>query len=446
MGLTALPAAARTPAPAQSPSPAPPSASRCDIPPGLEDDPQEQALHAHCLDEVNRIQNEKGKLADSLALAMGSRESLQQMLAQTRSAIDANQQRLAQLKQQIDDLARQDAALQKQIAATRARLQQRRENLKAYLRRSYEDGSSVLTAVFDSRGISDFLRRATEMLQVQAFGRNMVNAVKAEETKLAQQMAQLQANEQRTKAQQAALAQAQGQLINDEVRESIILAELNQSIQDAQREMVDADGQTADLVARIVAAEIEREDELIAAANDAAWQAAQAWMAANNADYVNAPGHSTKYAMIWPAQTGTITQGFGCTDYSPEPAPPQGYSCPVPHFHSGVDVANRSGTAIYAADDGVVVAAEDSMLGSHEIGYGKHVIIAHHNGVMTLYGHLEGWTVKVGDHVKQGQLIGLMGSTGMSSGPHLHFEVRVNNVPVNPTPYLPPNGPNAFRQ
>jgi murein DD-endopeptidase MepM/ murein hydrolase activator NlpD len=90
--------------------------------------------------------------------------------------------------------------------------------------------------------------------------------------------------------------------------------------------------------------------------------------------------------------------------------------------------------------------ASDSVLGNKEIGYGKHVIVVHRNGVMTLYGHLEGWTVKPGDTVQQGQVIGLMGSTGNSTGPHLHFEVRVNDAPTDPAAYLPPRGPNDFRQ
>jgi murein DD-endopeptidase MepM/ murein hydrolase activator NlpD len=144
--------------------------------------------------------------------------------------------------------------------------------------------------------------------------------------------------------------------------------------------------------------------------------------------------------MIWAAQKGVISQGFGPTDFTMEPP---GFG--APHFHTGVDVAAQSGTPIFAADDGVVATAETSMLGNQIVGYGRHVIIAHHNGVMTLYGHLDGYIVKPGDRVTQGQLIGVMGSTGMSTGPHLHFEVRVNNVPTDPSPYLPPFGPNDFK-
>lgn len=440
-----LPVAARSapprPAPSPSPSPTPSPAARCPIPAGLEDDPQERQLQKHCIDELQRIQDEKSKLSSSLALAVGSSQSLQEMLDQTRTAIRDNRDRLAKLQAQIDELTAREAATQRQIAQTRQRLADRRRAFETFLRRSYERQPNLLSSILDSHGVSDFLRRATQMVQIQAFGRDLVNAVRAEEARLAQQIAQLHADQDQAGRHKDQLTQAQEQLVNNQIRESLILRQLNQSINDAQHELVSADSQTADLVARIVEAEVQREDELIQAANDAAWQAAQAWMASNNADFTASVGHSTKYPMIWPAQKGVITQPFGPTDYAPEPP---GFG--AAHFHSGIDVANSAGTEIYAADDGVIAAAADSMLGSHEIGYGKHVIIAHHNGVMTLYGHLEGWVVKVGDRVQQGQLIGFMGSTGMSSGPHLHFEVRINNTPTDPAPYLPPHGPNSFRQ
>ena len=236
--------------------------------------------------------------------------------------------------------------------------------------------------------------------------------------------------------------------MGEEARMALILAELKGSIKDAQTELADADQQTADLVAKIVEAQIERQDQLIAAANEATWRAAEAWMASHNAVFTPSPNHSTKYPMVWPAASGSITQPFGCTSYTFEPAPPQGYSCPsgTSHFHTGIDVANAAGTPIRAADDGVVAVTDDSMLGSHEIGYGKHVILVHRNGVMTLYGHLQGWVVNVGDTVTQGQVIGFMGSTGNSTGPHVHFEVRINDTPDDPSPFLPPNGPNDFHQ
>lgn len=96
-------------------------------------------------------------------------------------------------------------------------------------------------------------------------------------------------------------------------------------------------------------------------------------------------------------------------------------------YHNGVDIANSVGTPVLAADSGRVV----SVL-IENYGYGHHIIVDHGNGMRTLYGHLSGILVNVGDNVSRGQQIGLMGSTGRSTGSHLHFTVFSGSVAVNP--------------
>jgi murein DD-endopeptidase MepM/ murein hydrolase activator NlpD len=151
--------------------------------------------------------------------------------------------------------------------------------------------------------------------------------------------------------------------------------------------------------------------------------------------FPSSAGHSTKYRLIWPNPTGVITQGFGPSSLGFEPS-----FAGFAHFHTGVDVASPQGTPILAADDGVV-----ALVGSGTTGYGNYVVIAHAGGVTTLYGHLLAATVRQGDRLSQGQVIGLEGSTGNSTGPHVHFEVRVNGLPIDPLPYLPPGAPSTFR-
>jgi len=99
-------------------------------------------------------------------------------------------------------------------------------------------------------------------------------------------------------------------------------------------------------------------------------------------------------------------------------------------MHAGVDMAGPRGTPIYSTADGVVIAAE------RERGYGNVVKIRHDFGLETVYGHLSRIRVNVGQQVSRGVQIGDMGSTGRSTGSHLHYEVRVNDQPVNPMTYL----------
>ena len=99
-------------------------------------------------------------------------------------------------------------------------------------------------------------------------------------------------------------------------------------------------------------------------------------------------------------------------------------------LHTGVDFGASEGTPIHAAEAGTVVSA--GWMG----GYGNATVIQHAGSLATLYGHQSAILVSVGQHVSRGQIIGRVGCTGACTGPHLHYEVRVNGTPVNPVPYL----------
>lgn len=104
----------------------------------------------------------------------------------------------------------------------------------------------------------------------------------------------------------------------------------------------------------------------------------------------------------------------------------------TPPVHNGIDIAGRSGFPIYAADSGVIVYS-----GWSDRGYGNLIVIDHDSGWQSFYAHLlDGSMLPCGSNVQKGQLIASMGNTGMSTGPHLHFELRLNGMPVNPWQYL----------
>ena len=107
------------------------------------------------------------------------------------------------------------------------------------------------------------------------------------------------------------------------------------------------------------------------------------------------------------------------------------YSDHEPHFHRGVDIASAEGHPVVASADGKVVYT-----GYDERGYGNLIVIDHGHGLRTFYGHLASTLTKAGDFVQRGEEIGLVGSTGKSTGPHLHYEVRIFDKPVNPENYM----------
>lgn len=136
----------------------------------------------------------------------------------------------------------------------------------------------------------------------------------------------------------------------------------------------------------------------------------------------------------YPLSSFVETQPFGCTNVSIEAAVP---GCPG-GFHTGLDLADPQGTPIYAAGAGLAYAFQDPQR------YGNHVIVVHPGGYETVYGHMVRTAVSWGEPVVAGQLIGFVGSTGNSTGPHVHFEVRFAGVPTDPKPYLGGSPPEPF--
>jgi murein DD-endopeptidase MepM/ murein hydrolase activator NlpD len=123
---------------------------------------------------------------------------------------------------------------------------------------------------------------------------------------------------------------------------------------------------------------------------------------------------------LWPVE-GRVASSFGERE---DPINGEGA------FHSGIDIDAPYGTPVRAAGDGDVTDAEMAA------GYGREVVIDHGHYLLTVYGHLSAFAVFPGQHVTRGQVIGYVGQSGRATGPHLHYEVRVHNVPVNPHKYL----------
>lgn len=129
--------------------------------------------------------------------------------------------------------------------------------------------------------------------------------------------------------------------------------------------------------------------------------------------------------------SGMETQPFGPTDVAIEP--PMVYQGLLyPHFHTGIDIAAPLLAPVHAAAPGVVVEAGPEMVNGQLAGYGNLVIVAHADGYMSLYGHLDRILVSDGQRVAKGEVIGLEGSTGNSTGPHVHFEIRHNGELLDP--------------
>jgi murein DD-endopeptidase MepM/ murein hydrolase activator NlpD len=122
-----------------------------------------------------------------------------------------------------------------------------------------------------------------------------------------------------------------------------------------------------------------------------------------------------------------VTQAFGCTNLELEPFDP---SCPSHHTHTGIDLAARMGAEVFSATAGTVITGYDGG------GAGNFVRVLVDDHVRILYCHLSAFTVATGDVVTPGELIGLVGASGLATGPHVHLQVDIDGQPVDPTWYL----------
>jgi len=382
---------------------------------------------------IEQIRAQLGSnLADALAAQQQLRQSLQDNAAQ-QAQVAA---KIEEVKAKIADLDQQIAQDQRQEAWVSQRIDTERAQLRQLARAAYESPGSVLVVLAQSRSLSDLFTRVADL--------NVAGSRAAViKSSLSSDLADLQrliAKEQSERDEQIALrGQLDVQLVQLkalEAQQQKAMADLEVKIAQTRSEMYLLNRQSAQLAQAVTDMLQQQQDAIIAAAMQSVWAQLQLWLQTNNVGQIpTSAGHSTKYRFIWPEPTSQISQGFGPTTFWFEP-PYAGY----PHFHTGIDLVAPFGSPVYAADDGLV-----ALVGSSSSGYGNYVVIAHAGGFDTLYGHLSTALVKVGQKVTQGTVVGLEGSTGNSTGPHLHFELRIGQRPVDPTPYLPPGAPSAFR-
>jgi murein DD-endopeptidase MepM/ murein hydrolase activator NlpD len=400
-------------------------------------DPLAAQLQAQ-LQQQAALDDTVNSLTSELQAARDSQKSLRALVAANQGAITQTLHQLAAAEQRYSDASSREATERANAAAARHRAALDKDLLAIYLRLGYETHDSLLSYLLSSASISELLSRAADVSHVVHRSADLVNQIKADISEA--DAAEAQAAADAVLAQQAtAELQAQDQTLQQQTQHARdLIAQLGAQAAATAHEISAANGQSLAVAQSIAETRLNELDQTIAAAEQAAWQEASFYLQNHLGSLPpgigippSEPVNPNGTQLIWPAHGVNITQPFGPSAYPFEP-PFGGY----PHFHTGIDLAGPLGTPIVAAADGVVAVAEVST-----VGYGNHVIIAHANGLLTLYGHLETMLVHQGDVVKAGQLIGLLGSTGNSTGPHCHFEVRINGQPVDPRPFLPALAP-----
>ncbi len=377
----------------------------------------------------------RAQLGSNLADAMAAQQQLKQSLIDNTNQQHEVQGQIADAQQQIDDLDVQIAASQVREAMLGQRIDSERAQLAELARAIYTAPTSVLVILGQAQSLSDLLTRISDLNVAGSRAADVKQQLASDLTQQQAERTQQQADRDAQVILKDQLASELAQLRKLHKQQVKSMRQLQAKIDETRWEIAVLRSQSAKLAQAMADMLQQQEDAIIAAAMQAVWTQVQLWSQSNNVGQIPASaGHSTKYRFIWPEPKAQISQGFGPSHLVLEP-PYAGYA----HFHTGIDLVEPFGSPVYAADDGVV-----ALVGSSSQGYGRYVVIAHSGGLDTLYGHLSTALVKVGQLVVQGQTIGLEGSTGNSTGPHLHFELRIKQQPIDPTPYLPPGAPSAF--
>jgi len=372
------------------------------------------------------------QLADALAAQQQLTQSLQDNAAQqdvTRAKIADAQDRIADLEDQIARSQRREAELQRRIDTERAQM-------RSLARAIYVQPGSVLVVLGEAQSLSDLITRIADLASAGARAGKLKDKLASDlGDQRAERFKQQVARDQEVQLRDQ-LNVNLAQLKDLQAKQEAAKHQLEIKIAQTQHELYVLSTQDPTLALAITDELQREEDAIIAAAMQSVWTQVQLWSQSNSVGQIpTSPGHSTRYRFIWPEPSAQVSQPFGPSSYWFEPAY-GGY----PHFHTGIDLVEPLGSPVLAADDGIV-----ALVGSGTTGYGNYVVIAHAGGLDTLYGHLSAALVKPGQTIGQGQTIGLEGSTGNSTGPHLHFELRINQKPVDPSPYLPPGAPSGFK-
>jgi murein DD-endopeptidase MepM/ murein hydrolase activator NlpD len=378
----------------------------------------------------------RAQLGSNLADAVAAQQQLQQSLQDNATQQAAVQGKIADVQQKIADLETQIAYAQRREAMLSQRIDAERQQLAQLARAVYVAPTSPLVVLAESRSLGDLLSRLADLNVAGSQATDVKNS-------LAQDLAALRVERQKEQDARDEEIKQRNQLTDElaqlqalQAQQDKSMAQLEVKIAETRTELYLLSRQSTQLAQQVTDMLQQQEDAIIAAAMQAVWTQVQLWSQSNNVGQIaTSAGHSTKYRFIWPEPQAQISQPFGPSTFWFEP--PYGA---YPHFHTGIDMVEPFGSPVYAADDGIV-----ALVGSSSSGYGNYVVIAHSGGLDTLYGHLSTALVKPGQQVMQGQTIGLEGSSGNSTGPHLHFELRINQTPINPAPYLPPGQPSAFK-
>lgn len=365
-------------------------------------------------DQMSALEAEKKKVEETL-------EGLEELKSNAAAYVAELDSNLASLTQELDSLSSQIAEKEEEIAVAQEELEEAKvvensqyESMKLRIRYMYERGeTSFLNMLMESRNISDMLNRAEYISQISSYDRQKLTEYAEEKERIADQEAKLEEERGQLLSLQEATEAKQASVEK-------LMEEKTAELANYEGQIASAEGQLSDYEKDIQA----QEDKIKAIEAEIRKKEEEAKKQAEAAGQTYTPVNLGNISFIWPCPSSSrITSQFG--DRS---APTEGASTD----HKAIDIGASTGSDIVAAASGTVI------ISTYSVSAGNYIMIDHGGGVFTVYMHCSQLLASVGDKVSQGQVIAKVGSTGYSTGPHLHFGIRSGGAYVNPLKYVSP--------
>ena len=338
------------------------------------------------------LESQLDDLADDKSRALERKNLLDSQIAATSAQISNVESQIAQ----YDALITQTQGELDQAEADEA---QQMEVFRQCVRAMEEGGTiSYWSVLFNAADFPDLLGRLDAANEIMEFRQGVVDDLRALQAEIAGKKADLETQRSGQQEAKTKLEATRAELDQQRAQANALVAEI-QANEDEYQDALDA----VEAEEEAIQAEIVRLSRELAAAN-------------------GDTGNAALGGYIWPVSSRRITSPFG----------PRNTGIPgASTNHKGVDIGGVGYTTeVHAAKAGTVIVSQRSS------SYGEYVVVSHGSGNTTLYAHMSSRKVSVGDYVAQGDVLGITGSTGISSGPHLHFEITENGNRVNPLNYL----------
>ena len=370
--------------------------------------------------QQENISSQRTELESSISANQSKTQDLVSQKAALDQQIELTQEEIDNQTELIQQYNLLIAEKQSELDESLAQQQELNEKYHERLRAMEENGNvSYWSILFKASSFSDLLDRIDMIRAIASSDQEMMQQLQDIAKQIESERSDLDAQRTAQEAVQAQLTETQASLESQRSESDTLINQLLSDTAAMQKLYDDYESQEAALLDQIAAKEQEY-TQAVAAEQAAAAAAAQQGQQNGGGSSTNAPASS---GFLYPLPAGSA---YVSCAYGPRTHPVTGnYS-----FHNGVDLAAPGGTPIYATKSGTVTTA------TYNSVYGYYVTINHGDGFSSLYGQMTRYVVSAGQTVTQGQVIGYVGTTGLSTGNHLHFTIFYNGSTVNPMGYI----------